>query len=69
MFYLISLWDGELVRNVGLVSMYAIYKGIRLLYWNRDDYSMEPMLPKVHGKCDKCNGDLIMREDDQPEII
>ena len=30
---------------------------------------MPPLLPKVEGKCDKCNGDLVGREDDKEETV
>lgn len=29
---------------------------------------MPPLLPKVPGKCDKCGGDLIQRDDDKEEV-
>lgn len=32
-------------------------------------YHVDHMPPKVEGKCDKCGGDLIIREDDKEETV
>jgi adenylate kinase len=32
-------------------------------------YILPPMLPKEEGKCDKCGGELIQREDDKAEAV
>ncbi|HDH06869.1 MAG TPA: adenylate kinase [Thermoproteales archaeon] len=32
-------------------------------------YHIKYMPPKVPGKCDKCGGPLIQREDDKPEVV
>ena len=32
-------------------------------------YIMPPMLPKVEGKCDKCGGDLVQRDDAKEEVV
>lgn len=32
-------------------------------------YHIEYMKPKVNGKCDKCSGDLIQRDDEKPEVV
>ena len=36
---------------------------------NREGIRMPPMNPKIDGKCDKCNGELIQREDDNEETV
>ena len=36
---------------------------------HKEGYEMNPLLPKVEGKCDKCEGNLIHRPDDKPEAI
>jgi adenylate kinase len=36
---------------------------------NGIDYVLPPLLPKKDGVCDKCNGKLYHREDDNPEVI
>lgn len=36
---------------------------------NKNGYEMEPLLPKVENKCDKCGDILIKREDDKVDII
>ena len=36
---------------------------------HRDGYDMYPLLPKVEGKCDKCGDKLIIRPDDQEDVI
>ena len=37
---------------------------------NRDGYVMKPLLPKIDVcKCDKCNVNLIIRDDDKESII
>jgi len=36
---------------------------------NRGGIKMPPMNPKIEGKCDKCNGELIQRADDNEETI
>ena len=33
------------------------------------NYHIDYMKPKVEGKCDKCGGDLFIREDDKIEAI
>jgi adenylate kinase len=35
----------------------------------REGVIMPPMNPKIEGKCDKCEGDLIQRKDDNEETI
>lgn len=37
----------------------------------RDDYDMEPQLPKKDAKCEGCRdvGKLVVREDDRREVI
>ena len=32
-------------------------------------YNINYMKPKKEGTCDKCSGDLISREDEQPEVV
>ena len=32
-------------------------------------FHLEHMPPRIEGKCDKCGGHLMMREDDQPETV
>ena len=32
-------------------------------------HGSKSLIPKVKGKCDKCNGSLYVREDDKPEAI
>lgn len=68
MFLFRSLWEEELALNAGLDSMSVISKGI-YLYKLRDDYSMQPMLPKKQGICDHCGGKLITRDDDTEKVI
>ena len=37
---------------------------------NKGEYVMPPLLPKKNRtKCDACNGNLILRDDDKPEVI
>jgi len=44
-------------------------KGYNICDIHRDGYEMEPLLPKVEGKCDKCGGKLITRADDTNDVI
>ena len=32
-------------------------------------FHLEHMPPRIEGKCDKCGGHLMMREDDQPDTV
>lgn len=36
---------------------------------HKEDYEMEPLLPKKEGICDKCGGKLVIRDDDTETII
>lgn len=36
---------------------------------NKDGYDMEPLLPKTEGICDKDGGKLIIRSDDNEDVI
>lgn len=36
---------------------------------HRDGYEMDPLNPKVEGKCDKCGDKLVIREDDTESVI
>lgn len=36
---------------------------------DRDGYKMEPLPPKVEGKCDACGNILEIRKDDTEEVI
>jgi len=36
---------------------------------HRDGYEMEPLLPKKEGVCDKCGGNLVIRDDDTETVI
>jgi len=36
---------------------------------NKDEYQMEPLLPKKEGTCDKCGGKLVIRDDDTEAVI
>ena len=36
---------------------------------NRDGIKMPPIYPKQQGKCDKCGGELIQRQDDNEETV
>ena len=44
-------------------------QGYNLANIKKGEYDMPPLLPKVEGKCDKCNNVLIQRADDTVEII
>lgn len=44
-------------------------QGYNLANIKRGDLDMPPLLPKVEGKCDKCNGKLVQRADDTDEIV
>jgi len=36
---------------------------------HKEDYEMEPLLPKKEGTCDKCGGKLVVRDDDTEKVI
>ena len=36
---------------------------------HRDGYEFDPLLPKKEGFCDKCDGKLIIRDDDTEKVI
>ena len=36
---------------------------------HKDDYEMEPLLPKKEDTCDKCGGKLVIRDDDTEKVI
>lgn len=44
-------------------------QGYNLANISHQDIVMLPLLPKVDGKCDRCNGALLLRSDDQEEVI
>jgi len=43
--------------------------GYNIANIQRDDIRMPPLLPKVPGKCDRCDGTLIQRSDDQESVV
>jgi len=44
-------------------------KGYNICNIQRDGYSMDPLLSKKEGVCDKCAGKLIIRSDDTKDVI
>jgi adenylate kinase len=44
-------------------------KGFNLADINQDGIVMPPLLPKIEGICDKCQGKLIQREDDKEQVV
>jgi adenylate kinase len=40
-----------------------------LAYIKEEGLDMPPVLPKIEGKCDKCGGKLLHRDDDKEEVV
>ena len=56
----IEVEDDAIIRRLG---------GRRLCSKCGSSYHVEYKPTAVEGKCDKCNGDLMIRSDDKPEVI
>ena len=56
----IEVADEDIIRRLG---------GRRLCGKCGASYHVEYKPVRVHGKCDKCDGELITRADDKPEVI
>jgi adenylate kinase len=46
-----------------------IYNIADIHFGENNQYHMPPMLPKEEGKCDKCGGPLIQRDDDKIDVV
>lgn len=44
-------------------------RNFNLFSFKENGYDMDPLLPKVEGKCDECNGNLVERSDDNEKVI
>ena len=56
----VVLSDGEIVKRMG---------GRRACHDCGATYHVVSAPPKAQGKCDKCGGELLLRDDDKPETI
>ena len=56
----IEISDGEIVKRMG---------GRRACHDCGATYHVVSAPPKAQGKCDKCGGELLLRDDDKPETV
>ncbi len=69
--FLESIQQIEKVINLELVDKEIIKRisGRRTCKNCQSSYNIFSLKPKIDNVCDKCNGELVQREDEKPEIV
>ena len=66
----IELDENILVKKItGRRECEKCGRNYNLFSFKENGYDMDPLLPKVEGKCDDCSGCLVQRSDDNEQII